>query len=257
MQYAFLIKQHANARYALSMDKLALIEMQCLLYALNVKTDVVQENLAGARFIMFETEQIDEKGWRMLSGHSSVSLAALKDGDWLKPLQLHQAVYMDTDLPQVLKYKGKTNADFTLMMLHCVKAASAFALDDGPLTVLDPLCGRATTLFCALQEGNNAVGVEIEKKAVHEADTYFKRYLQYHRYKHKRETYSATLPNRGRAEEIQYRLAKDPAAFKAGDTRSFRLFQGNAAQADKMLRGGKLSFNRFGSAVWCTACGKG
>lgn len=170
----------------------------------------------------------------MLSGHSGVALAALKDGEWLKPLQLKQAAYMDTDLPQVLKYKGKTNADFTLMMLHCVKAASAFALDTAPLTVLDPLCGRATTLFCALQEGNHAIGVEIDKRAVHEADAYFKRYLQYHRYKYKRETYSATLPDRGSAEEIRYQLANDPAAFKAGDTRSLRLFLGDAAQADMM-----------------------
>jgi hypothetical protein len=229
LQYAFEIKPHANARYALSMDKLALIEMQCLLHALDVRATVVQAKLAGTRFILIETEPIDERGWRMLSGHSGVSFAALKDGDWLKPLQLHQAAYMGADLAQVLKYKGKTNADFTLMMLHCAKAASTFALSDAPLTVLDPLCGCATTLFCALQEGNDATGVEIDKKAVHEADTYFKRYLRYHRYKHKRETYSATLPEGGHAEEIRYRLASDPDTFKAGGTRSFRLFHGGAA----------------------------
>ena len=159
----------------------------------------------------------------------------MKDGDWLKPLKLHQAAYMDADLAQILKYKGKTNADFTLMMLHCARAASAFALHDAPLTVLDPICGRATTLFCALQEGDNPVGIEIDKKAIHEADTYFKRYLQYHQYKHKRETFSATLPEGGHAEEIRYRLANNAEAYKNGDFRTLRLFHGDTAQTDRIL----------------------
>ncbi|MBN1776905.1 MAG: hypothetical protein JW811_02180 [Clostridiales bacterium] len=208
--------------------------MQCLLYALAPEAAVTQVKLAGTRFIIIETEPIDERGWSILSGHSGVSFAAVKDGDWLKPLQSHQSAYLSADLPQVLKYKGKTNVDFTLMMIHCAKAASAFALDGEPMTVADPLCGRGTTLFCALQEGGSAVGVEVNRKAVHEADTYFNRYLQYHRYKHKRETFSATLPEGGHAEEIRYRLANTPKAFKAGDTRSLRLFLGDAALADRM-----------------------
>lgn len=217
------------------MDKLALAEMQCLLYALDVQAAVTQEKLAGTRFILIETQPIDEAGWRLLSGHSGVYLAALKDGEWLKPLSLRQAAYLDADLAQVLKYKGKTNADFTLMMIHCALAASDYALCTDPLTVLDPLCGRGTTLFCALQEGHHAAGVEIDRKAVHEADAYFKRYLQYHRLKHKRETVSATLPEGGNAAEIRYSFGNSAQAFKAGDTRSLRLFQGDAAQVDGML----------------------
>jgi len=235
LQYAFAIKPHANARYALSMDKLALIEMQCMLHALNAQATVTQEKLAGTRFILIETEPIDEQGWRWLSGHSGICFAALKDGEWLKPLELRQAAYMDDDLAQVLKYKGKTNPDFTQMMIHCALAASDFAFSLDPLLVLDPLCGRGTSLFCALQEGHHAAGVEIDKKAVHEADAYFKRYLQYHRYKHKRETGSATLPDSNSAAEIRYGFATSADAYKAGDTRSLRLFQGTAALADRMV----------------------
>ncbi len=234
MQYAFAIKPHANARYALSMDKLALIEMQCLLSALNAQATVTQEKLAGTRFILIETEPIDDRGWKLLSSHSGIYFAALKDGEWLKPLPLHQAAYLGADLAQVLKYKGKTNPDFTLMMIHCALAASAFAQTDSPLTVMDPLCGRGTSLFCALQEGHHAIGVEIDKKSIHEADTYFKRYLQYHRCKHTRETQSATLPGGGNAPEIRYSFAGTLEAYKAGDTRKLRLFHGDAAQCDRM-----------------------
>ena len=234
MQYAFQIKSHANARYALSMAKLARLECQCMVHALGIRAAVSQEELAGTLFIIMETDPLTEQKWEVLSGQSSVCFAALKEGDWLKPLPLRHSVYMQADLAQILKYKGKTNADFTLMMLHCARAASAFALDSAPLTVLDPLCGRATTLFCALQEGCNSIGVESSKKDVHEADTYFKRYLQYHRYKHKRETFSATLPDGGHAQEIRYRLANSEEAYKNSDIRTLRLFHGDTTQADRM-----------------------
>ena len=237
MRYAFEIKSHANARYALSMDKLALTECQCLLYALDVKATVTHEKLAGTRFIIVETEQLDDQGWKLLSCQSGVSLAAEMQGDWLRPLQRQQAAYLEADLAQVLKYKGKTNADFTLMMLHCAKAASLFARSATPLTILDPVCGRGTALFCALQEGNNSVGIEINRKDIHESDIFFKRYLQYHRYKHKRETLSATLPDGRHAEEIRYQLANNADDFKTGNTRTLRLFHGDTAQADRMLGG--------------------
>jgi hypothetical protein len=238
LHYAFQIKTHANARYAVSMNKLAGIECQCLLYSLGIRAEVTRETLAGTQFLILETEALTEQGWKILSGHSGISFAALKEGEWLKPLQLHQAAYLDADLAQILKYKGKTNADFTLMMLHCAKAASAFALDDAPLTILDPVCGRGTTLFCALQEGNNATGIEMIGKEVHEADTYFERYLQYHRHKHKRETYSATLQKGSHAEEIRYQLANDAQAYKDGELRTLRLFHGDAAYADRMAGNG-------------------
>lgn len=234
MRYAFQVKPHANARYALSMEKLARIECQCLLHALNVTADVTVEKLAGTPFLIVETDALSERGWEIVSANAGVSFAAVMEGEWLKPLPLGQAAFLDADLAQVLKYKGKTNADFTLMMLHCAKAASAFALDSEPLTVLDPVCGRGTALFCALQEGNHAVGIEQDEKDVHEADTYFKRYLLYHRRKHERETLSATLPACRSAQEIRYRVYADGENRKTAAVRALRLFCADTALADRL-----------------------
>jgi hypothetical protein len=234
LRYAFQVKPHANARYALSMEKLARIECQCLLYALKIPAAVSLQKLAGTPFLIVETDALDEGAWETLSQNAGVSFAAQMEGEWLKPLPLTQASFLDADLAQILKYKGKTNADFTLMMLHCAKAASAFALDAGPLTVLDPICGRGTALFCALQEGDNAVGIEQNDKDVHEADTYFKRYLLYHRRKHERETLCATLPAGRSAQEIRYRLYPEGGDRKKDAVRTLRLFCGDAAYADRM-----------------------
>lgn len=235
MQFALLVKSHSNVRYAQSLLKLAVLECQCMLCALNAKAEVRIESLAGTPFLILETEALDEAGWTYLSRHSAICLAAVKNEDWLRPLELRSAAYLESDLAQVLKYKGKTNADFTAMMIHCARSASAFAMARESITVLDPVCGRGTTLFCALQEGDNAIGIDEDEKAVHEADVYFERYLQYHRYKHRREEQSITLRKGGAVMERRFTLSNSAEAYKKGDTLSLRLIRGDSSRADEMV----------------------
>lgn len=235
VQFALLVKSHANARYAQSLQKLAVLECECLLSALNVRADVAIETIAGTPFLTVETDSLNEEAWAYLSRHSGIAFAAVRDGEWLKPLALHRKTYLDSDLSQVLKYKGKTNADFTAMMLHCARSASVFALATTPLRVLDPICGRGTSLFCALEEGDCAIGVETDEKAVHEADTYFEKYLQYHRYKHKREERSLTLRGGGAMKEYRYTLANDVEHYKQADTLTLRLIRGDTTRADEVV----------------------
>jgi hypothetical protein len=235
VQFALLVKSHANARYSQSLQKLAALECECLLFALNAKADVRMENLADTPFLIVQTDTLDENGWAYLCRHSGIALAAVKDGEWLRPQAIKRPAYLEPDLAEVLKYKGKTNADFTAMMLHCARSASAFALSQKPLTVLDPICGRGTTLFCALQEGDCAVGVETDDKEIHEADVYFERYLQYHRYKHKREECSITLRKGGCVKELRYTLANSAERYKNGDTITLRLMRGDTAHTDEIV----------------------
>lgn len=235
MQFALLVKSHANARYAQSIQKLAAIECECLLFALNAKAEMRYETLAGTPFLMLTSDDLGEAEWKYLARHSSLGLATVREGEWLKPLQLDRPAYLPPDLAQVLKYKGKTNTDFTVMMLNCARSASAFARAQEPLTVLDPLCGRGTTAFCALTMGDHAVGLEADGKALHEADVYLERYLQYHRLKHRREQRSITQRAGGSLREIRYTLANDAEHYRQGRTISCRWIQGDTAAADEAV----------------------
>ena len=235
MQFALLVKSHANARYAQSLLKLASLECKCLLYALHVKAEVRVELLAGTPFLILETDSLEEDQWNYLSRHSAISFAAVKQDDWLRPLPLHNPAYLEPDLAQVLKYKGKTNADFTAMMLHCARSASTFALSREPLMVLDPVCGRGTSLFCALEEGDCAFGIETDEKAVHEADVYLERYLQYHRYKHRREECSITLRRGGALRKRIFTLSNNSDAYKAGETITLQLVRGDTTRTDEIV----------------------
>ena len=64
-----------------------------------------------------------------------------------------------------------------------------FLFSGNPLCILDPVCGKGTGCFCALQAGMNAIGMDADQKAVREAADYFSKYLQYHSLKHSVRSY--------------------------------------------------------------------
>ncbi|MCE5343957.1 MAG: hypothetical protein LLF96_10320, partial [Eubacteriales bacterium] len=101
--------------------------------------------------------------------------------------------------------------------------------------MLDPHCGRGTSLFCALEEGDCAVGVDADEKALQKANVYFERYLQYHRYKYRRQESSITLREGGALRERRITLANDAENYKRGDTLMLRLVQGDTANAQEAI----------------------
>ncbi len=230
MDYALLIKPHANARYNESLRKLALAELRCLLHQACPADDCRVQEIEGYPFLVFSREQMDDALWRKVSRHSSVCLAGRWADGRLEPIKLDGDGPIGADLSQALKYKGKTNADFSALLLNCTRAASRFADSPGPLTVLDPMCGRGTGLFCAWAQGENAIGMDSDDKALHEADTYLSRYLQFHRRKHRREEASLTLPKRGPVRETRFVLAD------AAPPLSLRLWHAEAALAGPLLK---------------------
>lgn len=235
MRYVMLLKPHANTRYRQSLYSLAATELSCILRAWGLECQPELCQLGGEPFLSFEADALSGEAWQAVSGHSGCCFAAeLRDGA-LYPLSRRGSSYLPDELSQVLKYKGKTNPDFTLMLLHCARAASAFAQSREPLTVLDPLCGKATTLFCALEEGDNAVGVEVDGKALSEADGYFERFLKLNRLKHKRESSALTLPGGRSARCATYAVADTAEHYKAGQTRTLRLIQGDLAELSRLI----------------------
>lgn len=216
MRYALLLKPHANVRYRQSLQKLAKIELECMLSAWGMENVTAEwTELSGEPFLVFETNEMTKEAWREISRHSSICFAAqVLDGGALLPIARTPQGFLPDELPHVLKYKGKTNADFTYLMLHCAKAASAFAQTEGPLQVLDPMCGKATTLFCAACEGYQASGVDMDGKALSEAEVYYERFLKMHRIKHKRTEGSRTLKKGGSAKFVAYAAAEDAQRLK-------------------------------------------
>lgn len=61
------------------------------------------------------------------------------------------------------KFKGKTNERFTQLMLN---VGLSTIKNQNDVKVLDPMCGRATTLLWAMRYGFNARGIEVDPRAI-------------------------------------------------------------------------------------------
>lgn len=185
MVFAFELIKHSNVRYRDAVVALSACELDLMLRSLKIDTPIEAVKLGGADFLRFECRDLTEDEISYLSGHSSLSLLCSLDGEsLLRPLEVKSCGYLQDDLPEILKYKGKTAVPFTRMMINCAASLTPFAQSPGRITFLDPLCGKGTGCFCAACAGMNAVGVERNTRDVREAADFFSRYLKYHHLKH-------------------------------------------------------------------------
>ncbi len=235
MVFLFQLTPHANIRYREAQVKLGQKELACLLMRLGIDAEVTPCTMGGVSFLRFEADGLTEKQLSALSMHSAALMIAEQQGEFLRLLEKADHNYLTKDLAEVLKYKGKTSAVFTHMMINCAMAASDFFDSAEPLTILDPMCGRGTTCFVALQQGMNAVGVDIDNRDLKECADYFERYMQYHRMKHKLDQSSRTVRKHAVPAAV-YTIADTKEHFKAGDTRTLSLFLGDTGLTGELMK---------------------
>ena len=220
MKYCALLRPHANSRYQAETLKLARAELSALLEKGACSAEVLHETRAGADWLTFEAPRLNEEQERLISGCAHLYLL-FEEGtdDALMPCLSQSEAYLGGDLPLVLKYKGKTNETFTAFMVNLALCASNYGAGER-LTVLDPMCGRGTTLFTAVNRGWNALGFDQDEAAIDEGVKYFKRYLEYHRFKHTSEKKSMTAKGKQAGILNAFEFAQTPERFKAKDTRT-------------------------------------
>jgi hypothetical protein len=90
----------------------------------------------------------------------------------------------DDSLVTIQRYPGKTNEQFTKLLLNLAWLAAGRPALVAGLRVLDPVAGRGTTLNHALLRGWSAAGVERDVKSVDAYEVFLRQWLQDHRVKH-------------------------------------------------------------------------
>ena len=235
MVYTLGLAKHANIRYRDSMNRLRRCELVSMLHALSVDCEVTVESLGGADFLTFECRPLSAEELSWISGHSAVVFMGEKTDGLLRPLVFTKGDYLDEDLPEILKYKGKTSAQFTRMMINIALSLSPFLFSGNPLCILDPVCGKGTGCFCALQAGMNAIGMDADQKAVREAADYFSKYLQYHSLKHSVRSYSETA-GKTSVQVKEFSFSDTREHFRLNDTRFLRLGTGDTVLSPALCR---------------------
>src|SRR5699024_8746340 len=129
----------------------------------------------------------------------------------LCPRELPAVLHHPADLETILRYPGKTNEQFTALLINLAAALSTrrAGLLNGTLSLLDPLFGRGTTLNRALRLGLSPVGAEIDGKDVEAYREFLGAWLKDHRYKHTLEATRLTVRGQQLGTRIEVDLAPD------------------------------------------------
>ncbi len=157
----------------------------------------------------------------------------------LRPVDLRRLDRYDDDLITIQKYPGKTNEQFTKLLLNVTLMASAFAgqMVDRKLSVLDPLCGRGTTLNQALMYGYDAAGIDLDQKDFDAYATFIKTWLKRKRIKHKAD-YDGPVRREGKTigRRLQISLAASKDEHRAGQTQRLDVVCADTTRAPEFFR---------------------
>lgn len=108
---------------------------------------------------------------------------AIED-ELFRPLPVRADYRLHEDFVFGSKFKGKTNERLTQMLINIGLAEIGADTGDG-VKLLDPMCGRATTLLWAIRSGINARGIEQDANAIIDIHRNLKKWTKIHRQKHK------------------------------------------------------------------------
>ncbi len=167
------------------------------------------------------------------------ALFELRDG-WLQPMEPVGGRYLSESMAALLKYSGKTNEQFTALMINL--AASLCRTGSPRLSLLDPMSGKGTTLWEALSRGMDASGVEVNATWHQEACSYAVKFLENARLKHK-VSRSSVPGEKGKrlADLFTVRFANTREAWEADDAHALTLASADTRHAARCFK--KESFD--------------
>ncbi|MEV8613388.1 SAM-dependent methyltransferase [Amycolatopsis sp. NPDC051373] len=240
-EYAILVHPSANRVYAASSPALLRAELAVFGAAgLSAELSEAEEvEFGGVGYVKFATpEPLTEPDVALLSNLSSLyALFELGDGV-LRPLLVRPLAKTDSDLLTIQKYAGKTNEQFTKLLLNVTLLATADPTGwlERPRTLLDPLCGRGTTLNQAVMYGFDATGLDVDGKDFEAYEQFLKTWLRTKRVKHTADSgqLRRNKVRLGRRLDVEYAFDKDD--YKGGQTRRLTYFNADTLTTDELLR---------------------
>jgi SAM-dependent methyltransferase len=202
--------------------------------------DVAEAEIGGVGYVTFTAAQggLTERDIAYLSNLSAAYALFELAGDLLRPVRLSPLARYDDDLITIPKYAGKTNEQFTRLLLNVtlLAAGQARSMLDGQLTVLDPLCGRGTTLNQALMYGYHAIGIELDGKDVDGYAAFLRTWLKRKRLKHSTGLHPVRRDRRLVARCFEATLAPSKEDHLAGVTQRLAVYHADTTQAREFLR---------------------
>lgn len=180
--YALLVRPAANRVFAGDAARLLVAELRAV--ASDDVRDVGVTTIAGLEYVRFGGTPNPAAVAALSSAYALFEV----DDDRFRPVELPRIGRYDDDLVSTQRYVGKTNEAFTKLLVNVTLAAAGLwpppVGHDRRVRILDPLCGRGTTLHQALTYGADALGIDVDPKSTEAYATFLTAWLKEKRIKH-------------------------------------------------------------------------
>lgn len=231
-----LLAPSSNRVYSGDAARLNAAEITLLAGALDVEARVEPVAVAGVDYLSVsgDGDRLD----RIVSEASGAfALFAAHDG-LLRPTALERRRLYTDDVVTIQKYQGKTNEQFTHLLLNVTAALSKrpSQLLDGTLHVLDPMCGRGTTLNTCLLRGLDVTGVEVDKGDFEQYQAFITTWLRTHRLKHEIDAAQIRRSGRTYGRALELETAPSKAEWKAGRTQQVTYLSMDTTKLPDVMR---------------------
>jgi SAM-dependent methyltransferase len=238
--FALLLLPSANRVYADAAVDLTVAELEVFNTTVlgGRLADIEPTSIGGVPYVTFRADDLDRDAVALLSNASSMYALFAVEGELLRPVTLTPLCHFDDDLVTIQKYQGKTNEQFTRLLLNVTVLASASAprMLDRRLRVFDPLCGRGTTLNTAMIYGYDVAGLDIDGKDFEAYSAFIQTYLRRKRIKHRAEAAPIRRERKTIGRRLHITLAPTKETYRAGDTVSFEIVNADTARAGEFFR---------------------
>jgi SAM-dependent methyltransferase len=213
--YALLVHPSANRVYALASEALTVAELG-VLAATRLEGRIRPAGpvrIAGVPYLTFDGDPITDDLTYL--GEVSTAMALFeRTGDTLAPRELPRRDRFDDDLLTILKYAGKTNELFTKLLLNVTVWSGT--PQDRPLRVLDPMCGRGTTLNQVLMNGWHAAGIDVDERDFDAYTAFLPQWLKLKRLKHTADVVPLRRDGKRLGRRFQVEIGASKQEWKSG-----------------------------------------
>lgn len=224
---AVLPKASANRVYGevaldLAAAELALVDRHALG---GLVAGVGRRELGGVEYLLVEGHDslASPDAVAVLANLSGLHALFAVEGELLRPVEVRSLRRAPEDVVTIQRYAGKTNEALTHLLVNLALAVTPGGfprlLAGDRVRLLDPACGRGTTLNRAVVYGLDAVGVEHDRRDVEAYEAFLVGWLQDHRFKHRvdRATLRKGRPAPAHRCSITYGEGKDRTAHRIVD----------------------------------------
>lgn len=255
-EYLLLVAPSANRVYADAAPRLVAAEVQIVATAM-LGVPVPEPRLTaigGVDYLVVELPDLPAALVDALGAVSGRYALFRRHGDptqqpvLLEPVTVTAPDRFPTDLITIQKYQGKTNEQLTRLLFNITAMASRFRgrlvepgrRSAGGLTVLDPLCGRGTTLHQAMTYGHDVVGVDLDQRDFDAYVTFLTTWLKTHRIKHKATTGALRVAGRHHGRRFEVELSSDKAGYREGEVQRIRYLGTDTRELEPFLKAGSV-----------------